>query len=117
MNVKCKKSQIEKAINKFGKEIEIMRTGENDFGEPGDEIIVTTLKAYYYKGNQSININLQVVGEIKSSNQEKLMVIINENSELIEESDYFTLDGIKYAIADIHNSFDVYYDITLKRVL
>lgn len=116
MNVEKTQKQVKKAIDKFGKEVEIRRNGVNEFNEPNDEpSIVTTIKGYYYKG-QSISINTSEAGEVAFNKEEKLMIVLDIKGQKVQTGDYFLLNDIKYEIADLGNNFDIYLDMTLKRV-
>lgn len=116
MSLVKKKPVIEKAIKKFGKLLNIKRSGLNKFDEPISEADVVTIEGFYYRGNNQLSVKYGISGEVKSDKSEKLMVIIDDKSELIKEGDYFYMDNNKYEIIDMGNSFDLYYDITLKKV-
>lgn len=111
-----KKPVIEKAILKFGKEFEFKRKKKNEFGEVVREIVIAYVRAFYYKGSNGLSIGLELQGEIKTNKSEKLMMSINREAAKLKAGDTFMLNGIKYELSDISNSFDLYYDITLKKV-
>lgn len=116
ISLQSKVSVIEKAIKKFGKLIIIKRQSFNEFKEPVESIDVCKLHGFYYRGNNILKVNTNTAGQVNSSKEEKLMVIIDGNTEQIRKGDVFSLGGIKYKIIDLGNSFDLYYDITLERV-
>lgn len=116
MSLANKKPVIEKAIKKFGKLITIKRPTLNEFKEPIGDVEVCKVHGFYYRGNNILRVQANVVGEINTSKEEKLMVIMDDNTELLKKGDTFTLNNVKYKLLDLGNSFDLYYDITLERL-
>lgn len=110
-----KRPVIEKAIKKFGKEVEVKRAKENEFKEVEREVVVTHIKAFYYKGSSMLSIELNTQGEIKSNREERLMVAASDAATKLKEGDVIKMNGNKYEFADITVAFDLYYDIILRR--
>ena len=116
INVNALKQKVSKAINKLPNDIEVYREARNDLKEPVGETFVVKLTGQYYKGRNSfITLNLSDSGSVKSKQQEKFMAIIDENSLLVQEGDFFVLGGTRYKIVDLGNTLNVYFDFSLER--
>lgn len=110
------KIQVVKAISQDPSVVEIKRQGINDFGEPQGESEVTIVTGFFYKGSQSLNINISTAASITTGRNEKFLVVYDTEGQKIKENDFFTLNDIKYKIIDLGNLFDIYLDMTLERV-
>ena len=116
INVNALKQKVSKAINKLPNDIEVYRKARNDLKEPVGETFVVKLTGQYYKGRNSfITLNLSDSGSVKSKQQEKFMAIIDDNSLLVQEGDFFVLSGTRYKIVDLGNTLNVYFDFSLER--
>lgn len=80
------------------------------------ETEVTKVYAFYYRGNNILSVRSNVVGEFNSSKEEKLMIVDDKNSRLLNKNDNFELNDTKYRIIDLGNSFDLYFEVTVERV-
>lgn len=114
--LKKKKGTVDKAIKKFGQNIDILRVSTNDFGESIDETVIATVKGFYYKASNHLNISIQEKGDVKRNRHERLMISIDSESEKIQEQDTFYLNKIKYQIADLTETYELYIDATLRRI-
>lgn len=111
------KPKIVKVINKFPTQVTILRDRINDFGEPDTPYIVCEIKGFWHDGNNMISQITTDGGKIKREKQYYLMVVYNQISSMIQEGDYFILDGTKYSILDLGNcnNLNIYLDLLLKR--
>ena len=116
-NLTRQKSRINKEIKKCGTSIAIKRAVLNEFNEPFGEEVVTEVLGLYFKEKKTIRLSVEEKGAVKVEHEEKLMVSKSQESLLIQEHDYFELNGIKYEIIDLGDTFGIYYDMTLKRVI
>ncbi|MBV1816858.1 hypothetical protein ACIR03_02720 [Clostridium cochlearium] len=109
--------QIYKQLEKKGllKEIKVLRNGKNAYGEKLEDLYVTTIKGYYYRKENKINISSDTGATINTNYYDKLLVAYNEESKKIKQDDYFTLDGTKYKIIDTGNVEDIIFDMILER--
>ncbi|WP_096635821.1 hypothetical protein [Clostridium cochlearium] len=110
--------QIYKQLEKKGllKEVKILRNGKNAYGEKLEDLYVTTIKGYYYRKENKINISSDTGATINTNYYDKLLVAYNEESKKIKQDDYFTLDGTKYKIIDTGNVEDIVFDMYLNRM-
>lgn len=115
MNTEKIKAQVKKAIDRFGKDVEIKRNSVNEFGEPSGEALVTIIKGYYHKGSSFIGINITEGAKVTTNRTEMLMIVLDEEGQKVQEGDFFTLNSVKYEIVDLGNNFDIYNDMSLKR--
>ncbi|AKA70136.1 hypothetical protein [Clostridium scatologenes] len=120
--------QILKALTSKGlmKDIVILRKEKNKYKEDSDEITVTTIKGFYHKGT-SVTFNLVESANITTTSQEKLLVIFDEESLKIKNSDYFyleqreyvddntTLKKEKFTIVDKGDAEGIIFDMNLER--
>lgn len=111
------KPKIQKVINKFPTQVEILRDGKNEFGEPTTGELVCSVKGFYHEGNNMIRAITTDKGEVKRNKQKSLMVIYDDETIKIKENDYFLLDNIKYKIKDLgnQNRLNIYFDMLLER--
>lgn len=117
MGLERKRNVVDKAIKNYGQEITFKRQVFNEFKEPQGEQIVCKVFGFYYRGRSILSIKSNIAGETNTSKEEKLMILIDSNSKDIKKGDTFTLNDNKYKLLDLENAFDLYYDITLERVM
>ena len=118
LNTDAMKRHVERAISKFGQQIDIKRSGKNEFGEPSEGEVVATVKGYSHKGNSGITFNVSTAGQVVGNRSEYLLVVFDENAALIKTGDFFEVDEtkeIKYEIVDLGNCMDVYMDMKVQR--
>ncbi|CDI49177.1 hypothetical protein [Clostridium tetani] len=110
--------QIYKQLEKKGllKEIKILRNGKNAYGEKLEDLYVATIKGYYYRKENKINISSDTGATINTNYYDKLLVTYNEESKKIKQDDYLTLDGIKYKVIDTGNVENIVFDMYLNRM-
>ena len=117
ININALKQKVKKAIDRLPDVVDVYRTGMGKFKEPAEpEFVVQITGQYYNKGSSFVVLSTDTSGSTKSRQQEKFMVVIDEESMKVKEGDYFTLKGIKYKITDLGNTMDVYFDFSLERV-
>ena len=113
------KPKIVKVINKFPTQVTILRDRVNDFGEPDTPYIVCEIKGFWHDGSNALGKITKITegGEIKREKQYYLMVVYDQISSMIQEGDYFILNGTKYSILDLGNcnNLNIYLDLLLKR--
>lgn len=110
------KPKVKKVIDKFPTHVDIYRDIKNEFGEPERKELICTVKGFYHEGNTQISSITTDKGEIKRNKQKFLMVIYDDKTIKIKESDYFELDNIKYIIKDLgnQNRLNIYFDMLLE---
>lgn len=116
LSLRSKKPVIEKAIKKFGKTLSITRDGVNEFKEPNKSIEVCRPLGFYYRGRSMLKTFTNVAGTNSIAQEEKLMIVIDDESKKIKKGDKVKINDTSYKLADLGNSFDLYFDITLERV-
>lgn len=107
-----------KAINKYGVDVEAYRHSLNEFGESTeDNILIVKFKGLYSESNHSVNQDTVDGGVIKKDKMYKLIALINEDSEKLEEQDILIIKNTKFKLININNAnmLDCYLDLTLKR--
>lgn len=112
-----KKGVVEKAIKKYGKLISVTREKVNEFKEKNGSSRICDCYGFYYRGDNIAKQIVKIAGETNVTREEKLMIIKDYNTEDIRQGDYLKMDGINYRIFDLGNSFDLYFDISLERVI
>lgn len=111
-------AKIYKQLERKGllKEIKILRSGLNAFKEKQEDLYVCTIKGYYYRKENKVNIKSEEGATVNTNYYDKLLVIYNESSIKIKQDDYFTLDGVKYKIVDTGNIENIVFDMFLDRM-
>lgn len=110
------KPKIEKVINKFPTNVNIFRSGLNEFNEPIEDLLVCNVNGFYHEGNAQISAITQDKGEVKRNKQRFLMVLYNDDTINVKENDYFYLDNIRYKIKDKgnQNRLNIYFDMLIE---
>ena len=98
------------------KEIKILRTGVNAYKEKKEDLYVCTIKGYYYKNNLKLTLAFGEAATINHGNEDKLLVVVNDESKKIKKDDYFILDNVKYKIIELGNVEDIIFDMSLERM-
>lgn len=96
-------------------EVTILRVGKNLFNEKSEDTFVCTIKGFYHKGNSYMEKDTEESTSFVKNNEEQFLVVFNDTSALIQENDYFNLNGINYLIVDKGNVHEIIYDMYLKR--
>lgn len=111
------KPKILKVINKFPTKVTILRATTNEFGEPGVSQVICEIIGFWHDGSNMISQIVTNSGEVKRQKQNFLMVVYDQVSCLIEEGDYFKLDGEKFEIVDKgnKNKMNIYFDMLVRR--
>lgn len=110
-------AQIYKQLDRKGllKDIQILRSGLNDFEEPITNQDVCKIKGYYHRNNLKLYTTTSDGATLTSGYEERLLVIINDESKKIKQDDYFTLDNVKYKIIDLGDVEGIVFDMSLER--
>lgn len=110
------KPKVRKVIDKFPTIVDIYRNAKNEFGEPGGQELICSVKGFYHEGNNQISAITTDKGEVKRAKQEFLMILYDEDTINIKENDYFTLDNKKYIIKNKSNpnKLNIYFDMLLE---
>lgn len=110
--------KIYKQLERKGllKEVKILRSGENAYGEKLEDLYVTTIMVYYYRKENKINISSDTGAAVNANYSDKLLVTFNEESKKIKQDDYFVLNNIKFRIVDPNNVENIVLDMYLDRV-
>lgn len=113
MNVEFITAQeIADILKEFGGPIEILRNGENEFGEPDGESTVTTVTGYFYERNPNIKVSVSTSGETAKRDIEyRLMVSRDAESEKIRLYDEFSYNGDRYKIIDLGKFESAYFEM------
>lgn len=111
-------AKIYKQLEKKGllKSINILRNGENAFKEKVNDLYVCTIQAYYYRKQLKITTISTDSATTNRGYEDKLLVIINDESKKIQTDDYFTLDGQKFKIIELGNVEDIIFDMFIERM-
>ncbi|GIM32711.1 hypothetical protein [Paraclostridium bifermentans] len=111
------KPKIQKAINKMPTKVTVLRNTTNEFGEPSVAHVVCEITGLWHDGSNMISQIVTNSGEVKRQKQNFLMVIYDQVSCLIEERDYFELDGEKFEIVDKgnKNKMNIYFDMLVRK--
>lgn len=111
------RNQLTKKITPFMKDVIILRTGKNIFGEYEEDQYVCNIKGYYHIGSTSVNIvnNSTEAANLNRNYQDKFLMIVDDEVKKIEEHDYFKLDDVMYEIIDKGNIQDIVWDTYLRR--
>jgi hypothetical protein len=108
--------QLIRKVTPFMKDIIILRTGQNVFGEHEEDQYVCKTKGYYHPSrNVFIRDDVNDAGRFLKFCEDKVLFIVDDDVRKIEKGDYFTLDGTQYEILDLGNIEDIIYDTFLKR--
>lgn len=110
--------KIYKQLEKKGllKEVNILRIGTNAYKEKTEDLYVCTIKCYYYKNNLKLTLAFSEAATINHGNEDKLLVVVNDESKKIQKDDYFILDNVKYKIIELGNVEDIIFDMSLERM-
>lgn len=116
INIESLRQKVNKAILKMPSVVQVYRSCKNEFGEADEDIFITELTGQYYDKQKGVYINVSMgeSGAVKDKNKEKFMTIINENSLLVKENDFFELKGKRYKITDLGNTMDIYFDFSIE---
>lgn len=98
------------------RDIRILRNKKNVFGENNGPLEVCNVKGYYYKKNNKLSISTNTGATTNRNYNDKLLLIINEDSLKINKDDYFLLDNISFKIIDPNNIEDLVFDMYLERI-
>lgn len=98
------------------KEVNILRIGTNAYNEKIEDLYVCTIKCYYYKNNLKLTLSFGEAATVNDGNEDKLLVVVNDESKKIKKDDYLTLDSVKYKIIDLGNVEDIIFDMSLDRM-
>ena len=111
------KPKIQKVIDKFPTYVDIYRDIKNEFGEPGGEDLICSVKGFYHEGNTQISAITTDKGQVKRNKQIFLMVVYDDTTIKIKENDYFLLEDTKYIIKDLgnQNRLNIYFDMLVER--
>ncbi|MFL0197277.1 hypothetical protein ACJDU8_17180 [Clostridium sp. WILCCON 0269] len=111
------RNQLVKKVTPFMKEVKVLRSEGNVFGEKGNDQYVCTTNGYYHVGSTSVNIvNYSTeAANLDKNYQDRLLLIVDDEVKKIKEHDYFQLDDVKYEIINKGNVEDVVWDTYLKR--
>ena len=111
------KPKIQKVIDKFPTCVDIYRDIKNEFGEPGGEDLICSVKGFYHEGNTQISAITTDKGQVKRNKQIFLMVVHDDTTVNIKENDYFLLEDTKYIIKDLgnQNRLNIYFDMLVER--
>ncbi len=109
------RDSLTKKLTPFMQEVIILKQDKNMFGSKTDNLKVCTVNGYYHTGTSAIVNTLTDSSNINSTYQDRFLLIVDDNSRLIQEKDYFTLNGITYTIVDMGNSQDIVFDTSLSR--
>ena len=111
------KPKIQKVIDKFPTCVDIYRDIKNEFGEPGGEDLICSVKGFYHEGNTQISAITTDKGQVKRNKQIFLMVVYDDTTIKIKENDYFLLEDTKYIIKDLgnQNRLNIYFDMLVER--
>lgn len=116
MNKIKAKREVYNAFKPYMQKMKIFRIGTNDYGEKQEDLYVCTIEGYYRLAESTLVVNYRDSGAINKNYNEKLSVMVTEDSLKIKQNDYFILNDTKYRIINIQNILDVYLDFTLERV-
>lgn len=117
LNIEAIKLKVKKAIMKLPSVVDVYRHKLGDRNEPTGEELVVQLTGLYHKAQNSfISAILAERGETKSRQVEYFMTIIDDDSALVRDGDFFILNDIKYKIVDLGCSQGICYDFALERV-
>lgn len=110
--------KIYKQLERKGllKEIKILRTDKNAFGETQGNLFVCKIKAFYYRKDTKINYGINNAGTVNQRYNDKLLVVFSEESQKIRKDDFFILNNIKFKVVDTGNVEDIVFDMYLERI-
>ncbi|MDO4754508.1 MAG: hypothetical protein Q4A41_05830 [Bacillota bacterium] len=115
MNVEFITAQeVADILREFGGLIEVLRNGENEFGEPEGENTVTMVTGYFYERRRSVQVSISTNGETSKSvgnTEYRLMVARDEESEKIKLYDEFLYNGNRYKIIDLGKFESAYFEM------
>lgn len=98
------------------KSINILRDGKNAFKEKAKDLFVCNVKGYYHKNNLKLTLSFGEAATVNHGNEDKLLVVIDDDNKKIQKDDYFTLDNVKYKIIELGNVEDIIFDMSLERM-
>lgn len=98
------------------KSINVLRNGKNAFKEKVNDLYVCTIKGYYHKNNLKLTLSFGEAATVNHGNEDKLLVVVNDESKKIQKDDYFILDNVKYKIIELGNVEDIIFDMSLERM-
>lgn len=107
--------QLIKKVTPFMKDVIILRTGKNVFGEYEEDQYVCTVKGYYHKGGTYINNVAKDGTSLNKNYEDRVLLIVDDEVKKIKEHDFFKFDDITYEIIDKGNIEDIVWDTFLKR--
>lgn len=110
--------EIEVIVNEFGGQIQILTSSINEFNEPVDNELVTTITGLFYEDKKDITLQVNSGGQVSSTNSNtsyRLMTAQNEESKKIKINDTFEYNGDKYKIIDLGKFESSFYDIYLEK--
>lgn len=113
------KPKIQKAINKYGIDLEVYRASVNEFGEQDEPELSAELKAIYWdKSSYTLKIIEQDDGGATTRQRRPYLTAMYEETLDISLGDYVSISGVKYAVVDKLNvqQLDVAVDLVLEKI-
>ena len=110
--------KIYKQLDKKGllKEVIILRPQTNAYKEKAADLFVCKIKGFYHREEQRVESEAVEAATINKLYHNMFLVVVDDNSKIIKQDDFFTLDNVRYKIIDTNSIQDIVFDMYLKRM-